>query len=416
MKHFFKKIWQTPMFLIFVLIGLFYGIPSLGNPAEINRFAIVTAVGIDKAEQEDFDYEVSLLTFVPVPEQTFTEVYKVISASGNSIEEALDYAGLYTGRQVGLSHIKTIVLSEDLFDEDVTKVLDYLMRDKEVSSSTKLIAMDGKAKDFLNAVKDLDSQSSYSVSEIVAYNEHYIYATGCSLEAFFKGYFSPTKASIVPVFSLQSGDDEGISTENGGGGGEQTSSGGSGGKSGGQGGRQIVNNGDAIVFKNGEKQKDISGDDIVKINYFRGEFKTGGITIEDFNGEPFGKASLSFDISGKKLRNKVVFENGIPTIYTDIKFTVTLSEVEQEDEQFNKDVDLYNVTKNETSQIEKQIKREMAEALEIMREAKTDVANFYTLMYNTDKKSFKRFLDSLDDKEDYLRYTLFKTSVRVHSK
>ena len=416
MKHFFKKIWQTPMFLIFVLIGLFYEIPSLGNPAEINRFAIVTAVGIDKAEQEDFDYEVSLLTFVPVPEQTFTEVYKVISASGNSIEEALDYAGLYTGRQVGLSHIKTIVLSEDLFDEDVTKVLDYLMRDKEVSSSTKLIAMDGKAKDFLNAVKDLDSQSSYSVSEIVAYNEHYIYATGCSLEAFFKGYFSPTKASIVPVFSLQSGDDEGISTENGGGGGEQTSSGGSGGKSGGQGGRQIVNNGDAIVFKNGEKQKDISGDDIVKINYFRGEFKTGGITIEDFNGEPFGKASLSFDISGKKLRNKVVFENGIPTIYTDIKFTVTLSEVEQEDEQFNKDVDLYNVTKNETSQIEKQIKREMAEALEIMREAKTDVANFYTLMYNTDKKSFKRFLDSLDDKEDYLRYTLFKTSVRVHSK
>lgn len=416
MKHFFKKIWQTPMFLIFVLIGLFYGIPSLGSPAEINRFAIVTAVGIDKAEQEDFDYEVSLLTFVPIPEQTFTEVYKVISASGNSIEEALDYAGLYTGRQVGLSHIKTIVLSEDLFDEDVTKVLDYLMKDKEVSSSTKLIAMDGKAKDFLNAVKDLDSQSSYSVSEIVAYNEHYIYATGCSLEAFFKGYFSPTKASIVPVFSLQSGDDEGISTENGGGGGEQTSSGGSGGKSGGQGGRQIVNNGDAIVFKNGEKQKDISGDDIVKINYFRGEFKTGGITIEDFNGEPFGKASLSFDISGKKLRNKVVFENGIPTIYTDIKFTVTLSEVEQEDEQFNKDVDLYNVTKNETSQIEKQIKREMAEALEIMREAKTDVANFYTLMYNTDKKSFKRFLDSLDDKEDYLRYTLFKTSVRVHSK
>lgn len=415
MKHFFKKIWQTPMFLIFVLIGLFYGIPSLGNPAEINRFAIVTAVGIDKAEQEDFDYEVSLLTFVPVPEQTFTEFYKVISASGNSIEEALDYAGLYTGRQVGLSHIKTIVLSEDLFDEDVTKVLDYLMRDKEVSSSTKLIAMDGKAKDFLNAVKDLDSQSSYSVSEIVAYNEHYIYATGCSLEAFFKGYFSPTKASIVPVFSLQSSDDEGISTENGGGGGE-TSSGGSGGKSGGQGGRQIVNNGDAIVFKNGEKQKDISGDDIVKINYFRGEFKTGGITIEDFNGEPFGKASLSFDISGKKLRNKVVFENGIPTIYTDIKFTVTLSEVEQEDEQFNKDVDLYNVTKNETSQIEKQIKREMAEALEIMREAKTDVANFYTLMYNTDKKSFKRFLDSLDDKEDYLRYTLFKTSVRVYSK
>ena len=416
MKHFFKKIWQTPMFLIFVLIGLFYGIPSLGNPAEINRFAIVTAVGIDKSEQEDFDYEVSLLTFVPIPEQTFTEVYKVISASGNSIEEALDYAGLYTGRQVGLSHIKTIVLSEDLFDEDVTKVLDYLMRDKEVSSSTKLIAMDGKAKDFLNAVKDLDSQSSYSVSEIVAYNEHYIFATGCSLEAFFKGYFSPTKASVVPVFSLQSGDDEGISTENGGGGGEQTSSGGSDGKSGGQGGRQIVNNGDAIVFKNGEKQKDISGDDIVKINYFRGEFKTGGITIEDFNGEPFGKASLSFDISEKKLRNKVVFENGIPTIYTDIKFTVTLSEVEQEDEQFNKDVDLYNVTRNETSQIEKKIKMEMAEALEIMREAKTDVANFYTLMYNTDKKSFKRFLDSLDDKEDYLRYTLFKTSVRVHSK
>lgn len=414
MKHFFKKVWQTPMFLIFILIGLFYGVPALGKPAEINRFAIVTAVGIDRSEEEGFDYEVSLLTFIPIPEQTFTEIYKVVSASGNTIAEALDYAGLYTGRQVGLSHIKTVVMSEDLFDEDITKVLDYLMRDKEVSSSTKLIAMNGKAKDFLNSVKDLDSQSSYSVSEIVAYNEHYIYATGCSLETFFKGYFSPTKASVVPVFSLQNDDNEGISVESTSAGGESSGSGSSGGNSEAKG--QIVNNGDTVVFKDGEMQTKLSGEDIVKINYFRGQFKTGGITIEDFEGEPFGRASLSFDISGKTIRNKVVFENGIPTIYTDLKFTVTLSEVEQEDENFNKDVDLYNVTKNATEQIEKQIKEEMAEALEIMRQTKTDVANFYTLMYNSDKKSFKKFLDSLDDKEDYLSHTLFKTSIKVLSK
>lgn len=416
MKHFFLKVWKTPMFLIFILISVFFGLPALGKPTEIDRFAVVTAIGIDRAQEEEYNYELSFLTFIPIAEQNFTETYKVISAKGKSFAEALDYAGLYIGREVGLSHLRTVVLNQELFDDDVSNVLDYLTRDKEVPSSTKLIATDSSAKDFLNAVQMLDSESSIKVSEIVTSNQRYLYATDSTLESFFKGYFSPTGACVISVFSLQENDEQGLSVSN------TQSQNSTGGSSGGQEGegenasKQIVNSGETLIMKKGYLQRSISGQEIAKLNYFRGNFNTGAITIDNFTENDFKNASLTFNIFDKKIKSKVKFENGIPVVYTDIKFTVVLSEVSQEEGMFDENVDLYIITKKAANEIEKKIKSDMAEGVAIMRETKTDVADFYTKMHNTGKKSFKRFLDSLDDKDDYLEHILFKTRVRVYSR
>ncbi len=404
------------MFLIFILISVFFGLPALGKPTEIDRFAVVTAIGIDRAQEEEYNYELSFLTFIPIAEQNFTETYKVISAKGKSFAEALDYAGLYIGREVGLSHLRTVVLNQELFDDDVSNVLDYLTRDKEVPSSTKLIATDSSAKDFLNAVQMLDSESSIKVSEIVTSNQRYLYATDSTLESFFKGYFSPTGACVISVFSLQENDEQGLSVSN------TQSQNSTGGSSGGQEGegenasKQIVNSGETLIMKKGYLQRSISGQEIAKLNYFRGNFNTGAITIDNFTENDFKNASLTFNIFDKKIKSKVKFENGIPVVYTDIKFTVVLSEVSQEEGMFDENVDLYIITKKAANEIEKKIKSDMAEGVAIMRETKTDVADFYTKMHNTGKKSFKRFLDSLDDKDDYLEHILFKTRVRVYSR
>ena len=109
-------------------------------------------------------------------------------------------------------------------------------------------------------------------------------------------------------------------------------------------------------------------------------------------------------------------KNGIPVFYCDIKFTVVLNGVEEDNGMFDENVDLYLITSKAATEIEKKVKSNMADGLAIMREVKVDIADFYTKIYNTDKKSFKRFLDSLDDKDDYLNHVLFKTRVRVYSR
>ncbi len=360
------------------------------------------------------------MTFIPIAEQTFTETYKVITAKGDSFVEAIDYAGQYLGREIGLSHLRTVVINEDLLQNDVTKILDYLTREKEVPSSTKLIATDSSAKDFLSAMQKLDMESSIKVSEMVNFNQRYITATDASLEKFFKGYFSPTHASIIPIFSLEKDEENGISVAN------NEAQGGEGGSQGGENGGQtgegenisynIVNGGEALIFKNGFLKRQLSADDLKNINYFRGNFSTGALTIKNFSGKPFENANLTFNIYDKKMKTKVVFENGIPVFYCDIKFTVVLNGVEEDNGMFDENVDLYLITSKAATEIEKKVKSNMADGLAIMREVKVDIADFYTKIYNTDKKSFKRFLDSLDDKDDYLNHVLFKTRVRVYSR
>ena len=123
MKEYLKNIYKTPMVFVFILTTIIYGFNALGMTAEINRYAIVSAIGIDSSDDEESKFEISLLTFIPIAEQTFTETYKVVSAKGKSLSEAMDYAGLHIGREVGLSHVKLIVLNEELVHEDITKFL-----------------------------------------------------------------------------------------------------------------------------------------------------------------------------------------------------------------------------------------------------------------------------------------------------
>ena len=186
MKDFFKRVLKTPMALVFVFILLFYGVGAIASPAEINRFAIVTAIGIDPVNGGD-EVELSLLTFTPVAQQTFTENYNVVISKGRSVSEALDFAGLHIGRQVGLSHVRNVILNQELLQEDVTKYLDYLSRSKTFELSANLIVTDSKASDFLQAVKSLDSESSIKIGELMTYNKDYIYATDATFESFFKG-------------------------------------------------------------------------------------------------------------------------------------------------------------------------------------------------------------------------------------
>ncbi|MBP3431730.1 MAG: hypothetical protein J6K39_02620 [Clostridia bacterium] len=201
MKYFFKQLLKVPMLWVFAFMIAIFGFAALGKRAEVNTFAVVTAVGIDRTQEEDNAYEVSLLTFIPVAEQTFAESYKVVSAKGRSVAEAMDFAGLFLGRQVGLSHLNIVVLNQALFDDDVSIYLDYLSRNKHVSSSTKLVATDKTAKEFLQAAQKLDTESSIKVGDLISFNSEYIYAADTSFETFFKGTFCPTRVGMMSLLS-----------------------------------------------------------------------------------------------------------------------------------------------------------------------------------------------------------------------
>ncbi len=420
MKHYLKQLFKTPMFLVMLLISIFYGLPALGMDAELDRYSVVTAIGIDVADESDENrYEVSLLAFVPVAEQSFAETYKVISSSGRSVSEAMDLAGLNIGREIGLSHVKTVVLNSELLQQDVSEFLDYLSRSKHLAESTKLIATDVSAKEFLSAVQKLDSESSIKISELINYNNDYIYSADSSFELFFKGYFGPTKVSLIPFLTLEQGSVPTVIDSSGSGGSAKENEGE--GKSQGQQissnpEQKILNNGDTILFKNGKYVTQLSGLDMKKINLLQGNFKTGSIEVENFTGEIFKNANLIFEILNQNVKTKVVFENGIPVVLIDIKLTLMLSEIESKEGMIEENAEFYVVTDEVTNAVEQVVRERSAQALQIMRDNQADIPNFYTIMHNSDKKQFENFLSSLEERDNYLSHTIFKVGVSIFTK
>ena len=145
-KKYLKHIFKTPMLIVFIFIVIFYGGPSLGKDAEIDEYAVITAIGLDKGEENNID--LSLLTFVPIVTQNFAEQYEVVKSSGKTLAEAIDFAGMHLGRLIGLSHVKMVVINEDFFNEDASSELDYLTRNTNLALSTTIISTDAKTFDF----------------------------------------------------------------------------------------------------------------------------------------------------------------------------------------------------------------------------------------------------------------------------
>lgn len=417
MKKFFFQIFKVPMFLVFLLMFVCFGFKALGSPAAIDQFAIVTAVGIDRApEDEKCDYEISFLTFVPVAEQNFTENYEVISAMGCTFSEALDFVGMHVGKEIGLSHLKLVVLSEELLNEDVSQFLDYLTRNKHIASSTKLITTPDSAKDFLMAAQALDSDNAFKVSELVSFNDDYIYAADSSFETFFKGTLGPTRVGLLPELSL--GQEQGIpvaasGSEGGEGGG---SSGASGENAQKIDGKQIINNGDTIACKDGKMVHCFCGNTMKHINLMRGNFSTGTLEVDHITEGELQDAKLTFEIFSKKLKTKIEYVNGIPEVYFDIKLQIKLCEVRNKGGMFQENVNFFVISKDIEDKLEETIKFEMLEGLDTMREYQIDVIDLYTKLHNKDKKAFEKFLDTLEDKDDYLNHIVFKASINLVTK
>lgn len=412
-----KKVWdyliKTPMLLVFIAITVIFAFPALGASAELDRYAVITAIGVDKGEIEG-NFDVSLLMFVPIAEQTFTENYKVVSAEGRTLTEAINLVGLHVGRKVGLSHVKTIVVNEEIIHEDIVNILDFLGKCRNVASSSKLITTNATAKDFLTSVEKLDTDSAIKVSELVNYNRDYVYAYDSTIELFFKRMFGPTQTALVPYLKLGEPENEGVAAA------AATDA-----ATSGQGGaegqsqpppKEILNDGDAYLFKDGRAVVLLDSKQVEDINMVCGVYKEGSIEIENFSDGEYNEAKLSFEIFDNVVRNRIVYQNGRPIFCIDLTLVLNLAEAVNKDYTVKENVEFKNLSDAMIQAIEKRVREKFANAIGIMRENKADIANYYTIMYNSDRANFMKFLESLENADDYLNEMVFKMSLKVTSK
>ena len=414
-----KAIKHTPMILVLIFILIFLTPMAIFSPGENKNRAVVTAVGIDKIGQE---YEISFLTFIPTANQTYKETNSVISGKGNSVAEAVYEAQLSLGREIGLSHAKTTVVNESLFEEDVTTCLDYLSRIASLSENTIFICTNASAKDFLKASQSLDDEVGLKLEQLINYNATNIYVSDTSLDAFYKGYFGPEKASIVGYLSLESGQGDASNSPNseqsGSGSASQGSPSQEGGSASGSGGeekKQILNKVETILVKEGKLAQKIDDEILNGINLLNKDAKNQTIYLENVSDEIYDNDDLSYTIKNKKVLISTRFENGYPIFCANIIIGVRLDEINNSGKAKQINTEFSKITPTVEKRIKDKLKSQFSNALKVLRQNKTDVIGVYQTFEKEDRKNFYKFLKNLPDSEDFLSYVTFQLVVKVQT-
>lgn len=451
MKKFFKGCLKNPMVIVFILILIFFMPIAIYSPGENRNRGVVTAVGIDKVDEL---YEVSLLTFIPTANQTYKDTNSVISGKGKSVADAIYKAQIAMGRKVGLAHAKTTIVNEELLKEDVATHIDYLSRVASLPENTVFICSNKTAKEVLETSKTLESNVGLKLEQLIGFNANNLYVTDTSLEAFYKGYYSDVKSSIIGYLTIMdenevngqatqdennstasSKNSDGSSDSQGSGSGnnegenivsqksvEQNSTGQSSGQSEGQAGgggqskstssKQILNQGEAVLLKNGKLVEKLSIEQLNGINLLNPKALNQIVTINDVKFED-KTLSFNFRIKNKKVLTSTKFENGIPIYLAQLILGLELVEIVGEHEEIKINTEFSEITPEIAKKLDYQIKKEFTDALKVLRENKTDVIGINDKFFRENRNSYLKYIDKIKEIDNFINFVNFKLSLII---
>ena len=317
MKRALKHLLSNKTFYIFLVLTLFMFPDALFQQGDKARTAIVTTVGIDKVENEE--YEVSVLTVIPKGASQLNANLELFSAKGKSIVKALDTIGDSLGKNIGLSHCDCIILAKSVLEEDVCKVLDYFIRNANMSNNASVIVSKDTSKELLEASKSANNLYDLTLKDIVKYSDDDNYNTGMNIESFYKDYYSFDSVSIIPLLELEESDNSsGGSSGSGGGESSNTSSGSSSSSSGGEPNssssksgesKNVKNNGDSVVLINGKYENTLSNEENYIYNLLSPHTKHENITVTNVTDELVTNASETYRVVDKYNYRQVEYKN-----------------------------------------------------------------------------------------------------------
>ena len=431
MKAFIKK----P--ILFAMVLVFFFIPTgLAKPPEGVDLLHIVTIGIDKIDE---GLEVSTLAYVITPTTRYDENFFLLSAKAQSITEALGLISINVGKRLITLHIGVVIINQELANESAVDTFNYLFRSNTITNDTFLLCTTSSAKEMLMSEQSLIQASGINLKEVALYYENYMSLSDINIESFYRGYFSPTKSSIIPLVELV-GEDEAIQTtsseqqsvsviQKGESGDTQSESGGSSeseegsiGESGesegssGGGPKYIQSTGQAIVFYDGSLRTILSKEELRGLNWIGANTKNTNLHIENVTDENFENAEMYFRIEGDEVKMNSYFANERPVMEIMVKLYVKAGQIIQPDlasKKHNIASDKNYLTETVRNKIENTVKREFSKGLLKIIENQTDIIDIYRTFSLQNYNKFQKWYESLDESKDFLREIDYRVNVRV---
>ncbi|MBO5910046.1 MAG: hypothetical protein J6Q15_00905 [Clostridia bacterium] len=412
----FKQIFSPRKMVIWVSIFvLVISFQYTNQPAQSQTQAIATALAVEQVENNMI--EVSAVILTPIPASTSKR--KAYTAKGYDITNAISNISLQVGKQIGFGQCDIMAVGDKLCETNALKALDYLTRTKRVGRNAVLINFSGKTEDFANCVVQINDSLSLKVSEIINFNREYITATETNIESFFRGYYSDLGVSTMPKIKVSETEmDNSIPIKIQETSSSQSATSGSGGSSSGGGGKELYfkNDGTTSIFRDGKKFTEIAPEEVKYINLMQPETVLGTFILEHVNSDLFKDARVVIDLTNKEMKYKLGFENGKPKIKYDIQLYIMIDEIIEAEKTENLlHTENWFVDDSVVNGLQSKVQENLDIVVQKLKEEKMDVIKIYDRFYKFKNKNFTKFLDTLENKQDFLKDVIFDYKITIHS-
>ena len=412
----FKQIFSPRKMVIWVsILVLIISFQYTNQPAQSQTQAIATALAVEQVDNNMI--EVSAVILTPIPASTSKR--KAYTAKGVDITSAINNISLQVGKQIGFGQCDIMAVGDKLCENNALKALDYLTRTKRVGRNAVLLNFSGKTEDFANCVVQINDSLSLKVSEIINFNREYITATETNIESFFRGYYGDLGVSTMPKIKISETEmNNAIPIKIQEASSSQSETSGSGGSSSGGGGKELYfrNDGTTSIFRDGKKFTEITPADIKYINLLQPENVLGTFILENVNSNLFKDARVVIDLTNKEMKYKLDFENGKPKIKYDIQLYIMIDEIIEAEKTENLlHTENWFVDDSVVNGLQTKVQENLDQVVQNLKEQNMDVIDVYEKFYKFKNKKFTAFLNSLDNKKDFLKEVIFDYKITIHS-
>lgn len=375
------------------LLILLLVLPLTGcyNYNELNNLAIATGFAVDIKDDE---YEVTVLISNSQKQGSGDSKSSASAAvyrgKGKTIFEAIKDTSLSISKQIYISHIEVLVLSEEVAETKTTEVIDFFFRYPQTRNEFYLvIAEDSNAGDLFDVTTPLETFPSQNISknlEITEKLQGYIYTV--TFNEFVKDLIEEGKNPTLPTISIKGSVEEGNKQENI----EKIEP------------QTYLKLGMMGVF-NGSNLVGISNKDQSKgINFLNDKVKTTLIVTNINNGK------VVVELSSSKTKKSVEIKNNKPKFNIEINCDGSIAEVASDIK-----VEETEAIEEIKKQSEEEIKRIVNEAINYSKELKTDIFNLGSLVYKKDHKLWKNIKDNWDNELNNLEIEI-KVNLNLKTK
>lgn len=412
----FKQIFSPRKMVIWVsIIVLIISFQYTNQPAQSQTQAIATALAVEQVDNNMI--EVSAVILTPIPASTSKR--KAYTATGVDITSAINNISLQVGKQIGFGQCDIMAVGDKLCETNALKALDYLTRTKRVGRNAVLLNFSGKTEDFANCVVQINDSLSLKVSEIINFNREYITATETNIESFFRGYYGDLGISTMPKIKIsETESDNAIPIKVEEASSSQSEVSGSGGSSSGGGSKELyfTNDGTTSIFRDGKKFTEIEPDEVKYINLMQPETVLGTFILENVNSDLFNNARVVIDLTNKEMKYDLSFENGKPKIKYDIQLYIMIDEIIEAEKTDNLlHTENWFVDDSVVTGLTNKVKENLDKIVQNLKAQNMDIIEIYEKFYKFKNKKFTAFLDTLENKKDFLKEVIFDYKITIHS-